>query len=171
VGQQYTGLIYYKNNLYVVSPYFAGIKIVDLRTANISIKQIMGSSPVKITIDSTCRLYISNSPGDYILIADTNGTVSGTWGRSGAQNGEFNFPGSIILGKKGRIFIEDRNNGRVQVFSSTGGFVTKLVLAQMPQGATQVSAEKRLKGISFNKEGNLFIADRYFIRRYAINLP
>jgi hypothetical protein len=59
----------------------------------------------------------------------------------------------------------------VQVFTSNGEYLTKLQLSQIPNGATQVSVENRLRGVSVNNEGNLLVADKYFIRKYKVSLP
>ncbi len=41
----------------------------------------------------------------------------------GSGPGEFNLPHSIVVDSAGRVYVADRENGRIQVFSPTGQFL------------------------------------------------
>jgi hypothetical protein len=48
------------------------------------------------------------------------GELRYSWGQSGTEQGAFNLPHAVAVGKDNRIFVADRENDRVQVFSAEG---------------------------------------------------
>ena len=50
-----------------------------------------------------------------------------SWGQSGTDPGEFNTVHNIAIDSNGRVYVADRENHRVQVFSSTGEFQSQWV--------------------------------------------
>jgi sugar lactone lactonase YvrE len=46
-----------------------------------------------------------------------------TWGRTGTAPGEFSSPHVIALDSRGRLFVGDRNNNRIQIFDQEGNFL------------------------------------------------
>ena len=51
--------------------------------------------------------------------------VQATWGERGMANGHFRIPDGIAVDAAGRVFVADRENNRVQEFSSTGTYLAK----------------------------------------------
>src|SRR5262245_8464494 len=47
------------------------------------------------------------------------------WGKLGAESGQFSQPHSIALDSKGRVYVADRNNSRIQIFDGNGKFLTE----------------------------------------------
>ena len=43
-----------------------------------------------------------------------------TWGKKGLGPGEFNLPHSLAFDSKGRLFVADRENNRLQIFDQDG---------------------------------------------------
>ncbi|MCH2213242.1 MAG: peptidyl-alpha-hydroxyglycine alpha-amidating lyase family protein [Fuerstiella sp.] len=58
-----------------------------------------------------------------IVVSNAQGTITRTWGELGTGPGEFSLPHSIDRDSKGRLYVADRNNSRIQVFSEDGTFV------------------------------------------------
>lgn len=48
------------------------------------------------------------------------------WGRPGSGPGEFNVPHAIAVDKAGRVYVADRGNDRVQIFSGDGRFIRQI---------------------------------------------
>jgi DNA-binding beta-propeller fold protein YncE len=47
-----------------------------------------------------------------------------SWGRKGAEPGEFDEPHDIFIGgSQGRVYVADRRNRRIQVFDQDGNFI------------------------------------------------
>lgn len=55
-----------------------------------------------------------------IVHFDKNGKYVNEWGTLGSRPGEFSVPHSIDVDSKGRLYVADRNNVRIQVFDQTG---------------------------------------------------
>src|SRR4051812_13528942 len=47
------------------------------------------------------------------------------WGTKGTGDGQFNLVHDVVLDEKGRVYVADRNNQRVQIFDQSGKFIGK----------------------------------------------
>lgn len=59
------------------------------------------------------RIIKFNSRGEYLM----------EWGRSGDGPGEFNQPHSLAMDSQGRLFVADRANNRIQIFTQDGALL------------------------------------------------
>lgn len=48
-----------------------------------------------------------------------------SWGESGTGDGQFNIVHNIIVDNDGWVYVADRENHRIQVFSSEGKYETQ----------------------------------------------
>ena len=55
-----------------------------------------------------------------ILRFDRTGKLLTTWGRKGTGPGEFDQPHALAMDSQGRLFVADRGNNRLQIFSQDG---------------------------------------------------
>jgi hypothetical protein len=69
------------------------------------------------------------------------------WGKLGTGNGEFDQPHALAMDSRGRLFVGDRNNNRVQIFDQNGTFI---------EAWSQYS---RPSGLFIDKQDNLYSAD------------
>jgi len=76
-----------------------------------------------------------------------NGTFIKTWGKPGSAPGEFNVPHGLAFDSRGRLFVADRANNRLQIFNQDGTFIE-----EWPQFS-------RLSGIYIDKNDVLYGAD------------
>jgi sugar lactone lactonase YvrE len=60
---------------------------------------------------------------DRVVKFTKEGTYIKEWGHHGSGPGEFNQPHDIAMDSRGRLFIADRGNNRVQIFDQEGNFV------------------------------------------------
>jgi DNA-binding beta-propeller fold protein YncE len=70
------------------------------------------------------RVIQYSAAGDYIR----------HWGRKGKGDGEFDLVHDVALDNKGRVYVADRSNSRVQVFDETGRFIAKWTGVGQPWG-------------------------------------
>lgn len=54
-----------------------------------------------------------------------DGELLGSWGTTGSGPGEFLLPHAIWVDRAGRVYVTDRTNNRVQIFSPTGEYLTE----------------------------------------------
>ena len=46
-----------------------------------------------------------------------------TWGKKGMGPGEFDVPHALAFDSRGRLFVADRQNNRIQIFDQQGNFI------------------------------------------------
>ena len=56
------------------------------------------------------------------------------WGRSGSGPGEFDVPHALAFDSRGRLFVADRNNNRIQIFDQNGVFLDEWAQFGRPSG-------------------------------------
>ncbi|MEQ1843418.1 MAG: NHL repeat-containing protein, partial [Verrucomicrobiales bacterium] len=80
------------------------------------------------------RLYIGHFPvarlstgklPDRVSVYSEKGDFIREWGTTGTGDGQFNFPGGIVISQTGEVFVADQTNRRVQVFDLKGTFLRK----------------------------------------------
>jgi DNA-binding beta-propeller fold protein YncE len=63
-----------------------------------------------------------------------DGTFIKTWGRKGTAPGELDIPHAIAMDSRGRLFVGDRNNNRIQIFDQDGNFIDQWTQFSRPSG-------------------------------------
>jgi DNA-binding beta-propeller fold protein YncE len=66
-----------------------------------------------LTVDTVNHVAISYRPAD----PPTSVTAVGTWGTEGIGDGQFEYPNGITTDTRGKVYVTDRVNNRVQVWS------------------------------------------------------
>lgn len=72
--------------------------------------------------------------GDYML----------HWGKKGTGDGEFDLPHDVALDSRGRVYVADRGNKRVQIFDTNGKFLGKWTDVGTPWGFHYVAKDNVL---------------------------
>ena len=67
-------------------------------------------------VDLAGNIYVSDVRDSHIRIYGPDGSLRGSFGRSGMEIGEFNSPAGLWIDGANRLYVSDTNNGRVQVF-------------------------------------------------------
>lgn len=74
--------------------------------------------------DSNARIVKFSADGKFIK----------TWGRKGTARGEFDTPHSLAMDSRGRLFVADLRNFRIQIFDQDGNFLDEWKQFGMPGG-------------------------------------
>jgi len=104
---------------------------------------------------------VITAPNGDIFVADGHGGNSNarivkfskdgkfikTWGKKGTAPGEFDTPHALAMDSRGRLFVADRNNNRLQIFDQDGNFLEEW---------KQFS---RISGLYIDKNDVLYAAD------------
>ena len=84
------------------------------------------NQPNDVAFAANGDLYISDGYGnDRVVVFDKNGKFVRAWGKLGTGPGEFSQPHSIALDSRGRVYVADRNNSRIQIFDPAGEFLAE----------------------------------------------
>lgn len=63
-----------------------------------------------------------------------DGTFIKAWGKRGSAPGEFDTPHTIAIDSRGRVFVGDRGNNRIQIFDQNGAFLEEWKQFGRPSG-------------------------------------
>jgi DNA-binding beta-propeller fold protein YncE len=65
---------------------------------------------------------------------DKTGKFLKSWGKRGIAPGDFDVPHGIALDSRGRLFVADRQNNRIQMFDQDGNFIAQWTQFGRPSG-------------------------------------
>ncbi|MCC6501501.1 MAG: 6-bladed beta-propeller [Deltaproteobacteria bacterium] len=104
------------------------------------------------------RLYVTDTHTHNIKVFDLDTLKNtGTIGKRGKEEGEFNFPSHLGIDTKGNLYVVDTMNGRVQIFDKTGKFIKAF-----GQFGDAPGMFARPKGIGVDSEGHIYVVDAAF---------
>ncbi len=82
------------------------------------------NQPTDVAVASSGYVYVSDGYGNHRIVKFSgDGKFLLEWGKEGDQPGEFGLPHGITVDTKGRVYVADRSNARIQVFDSDGSFL------------------------------------------------
>jgi DNA-binding beta-propeller fold protein YncE len=83
------------------------------------------NSPTDVAVSPSGDIYVSDGYGNArVHRFQADGTLLQSWGSPGGSGpAEFRVPHGIWVHTDGRVFVADRENNRIQIFSATGAFL------------------------------------------------
>lgn len=82
--------------------------------------------PSGIALNDEGKMFVSDGYGNFrIHRFSASGELEHSWGTPGMGPGEFSLPHNIGVDSRGRVFVADRQNQRVQIFDQDGGFIAE----------------------------------------------
>jgi len=106
--------------------------------------------PNDVIVGTNGDIFVSQGHGQgksELLKFSKDGKLIKRWGQTGTAPGEFDQPHALAFDAKGRLFVGDRNNNRIQIFDQDGTFIE-----QWPQFS-------RPSGIFIDARDNIYVAD------------
>lgn len=129
--------------------------------------------PAGLAFDPKGNLYVADRNNHRVRKIDPSGTITTVagngipdWGGDNgpAINANLNYPSDVVCDEQGNLFISDRSNNRIRKVDAHGIITTYVGLGPAEFGGDFGPAEDALLkypfGITLDKNGNLFIADR-----------
>lgn len=109
------------------------------------------NQPADVVVADNGNIFIADGHGvdtnNRIVKYSPAGKFIKAWGQTGYGPGEFRMIHCLAIDKRGRLFVADRFNNRLQLFDQEGTF-----LAQWTQFG-------RPSGIFFDQQDNIYVAD------------
>jgi peptidylamidoglycolate lyase len=82
------------------------------------------NQPTDVAVSPSGAFYVSDGYGNSRVVKfSAEGKFLFAWGEKGDAPGQFFLPHGITLDSKGRVYVADRSNARIQVFDSNGQFL------------------------------------------------
>jgi hypothetical protein len=92
------------------------------------------NKPTNLSVGPAGDLYVSDGYGNArIHHFDHGGTLLQSWGEPGSAPGQFRTPHGLRAHRDGRVFVADRQNDRIQIFSASGRYLAEWTDVQRPQ--------------------------------------
>jgi outer membrane protein assembly factor BamB len=73
-------------------------------------------------------------PADRLFKFSKDGKLIKAWGKRGTGPNEFDQPHTLAMDSKGRLFVGDRNNNRIQILDQNGTYITEWRQFSRPSG-------------------------------------
>jgi DNA-binding beta-propeller fold protein YncE len=104
--------------------------------------------PTNLAIAPNGDLFISDGYGNArVHHYSPDGKLLNSWGEPGAGKGQFHIPHGIAIDAAGSVWVADRENSRIQIFTPEGKFVAEW---------TDVARPCQLR---FDSTGNVYVAE------------
>jgi len=98
--------------------------------------------PANLNFDPDGGFFVADGYGNSRVVHySKDGEYLGQWGSKGSADGEFNLVHDIALDRRGRVYVADRVNQRVQIFDQQGKFLAKWTGLGVVQGLYYVKGE------------------------------
>ncbi len=106
--------------------------------------------PTDIAFAPNGDFYVSDGYGNSRVVKySKDGRVVKVWGKKGTAPGEFNLPHSVVVDNRGRVYVADRENKRIQVFDADGNFIREWTHLGSPWG------------LDITRDQNIYMTDGY----------
>lgn len=103
-----------------------------LKTKTLFSIQADFQQPSDVVAGTNGRIYVLDGVNNRVTVHAIGGSYLFTFGKTGAGNGEFNFPLGIGIDDANRIYVADSGNRRVQIFSPDGAYQSHITTDGVP---------------------------------------
>jgi len=109
------------------------------------------NAPSDVVVAANGDIFVADGHGDTtnnrVVKFAKDGKFVKAWGRTGYGPGEFRTLHAIAIDARGRVFVADRSNNRIQIFDQDGNHLATWTQFGKPSG------------ISFDERGRIYVAD------------
>ena len=113
----------------------AGNPLRSLGNRDEAAMQAPFNHPADVCVAPSGEVYVADGYGNSSVHRfSTDGDYINSFGSPGSGPGQFRVPHSIRVSNDGRVYVADRENHRVQVFTGEGEFITEWTDFKCPMG-------------------------------------
>ena len=113
--------------------------------------------PTDVAVTPQGDIFVTDGYGNRRIVHfDRDGKFVKTWGKYGSSPGHFVLPHAIVVDSRGKLYVADRNSGRIMVFNQEGEQLDEWRNIIMPWG------------LSITKEDDLWVcgsSPHWWLRR------
>jgi DNA-binding beta-propeller fold protein YncE len=82
--------------------------------------------PTSVALSADGEIFVTDGYGNSrVHVFSADGVQRRSWGEPGSEPGQFRLPHGIAVDRRGLVYVGDRMNSRIQVFTSTGEFLAQ----------------------------------------------
>jgi len=106
---------------------FQGRVLMELGTRGVAgMSENTFNLPTDVAFGADGVVYVSDGYGNARVVKyDAHGRYMLEWGSRGSGPGEFGLPHNLVVDAEGRVYVTDRDNQRVEVFTADGEFLAE----------------------------------------------
>jgi peptidylamidoglycolate lyase len=93
-----------------------------------------GMADVAVAKNGDIFIADGEGPNTRVVKFAKDGQFIKWWGGKGTEPGQFNVPHSIAIDSRGRVYVADRSNNRIQIFDGDGKFLNQWTNFGTPWG-------------------------------------
>ncbi len=104
--------------------------------------------PTNVALSPNGEIVVSDGYGNArVHRFSSTGRLIASWGEPGAKGGQFHVPHGIAIDQGGTVYVADRENSRIQLFSPSGKFLAEWTDVARPCQ------------VFIDRDGNVFVAE------------
>jgi hypothetical protein len=129
--------------------------------------------PTNLSVAPSGDIYVSDGYGNArVHRFDASGDLIESWGQPGTGPSQFRTPHGLWAHRDGRIFVADRENDRIQIFTPDGQYITEWTDVRRPQDIFVDDADlvyvAELSWFPGERSGRLGVTNEYLPARLSI---
>lgn len=117
--------------------------------------QLIGITPCGVTLGQNGDIYLTDILNHRVVVLDSDGELKMKLGVAGDKEGALAYPNDLAVNNKGKVFVSDSNNFRVQVFEEV--YKTGKIFTKTPEGQQMFGS--LTKGIAIDDKDRVWVVD------------